>query len=88
MPYARMRTLLNESLPPGYHDESTISSRETIERLPRTFSQNAVLSPEVADLAEVGVGGTVMATPGAENNAPARGLASSEVEELKEFPAV
>jgi len=74
-----MRTLLNESLPPDYHNEPAFYSSEPKKRFRRIFSQNAVLSTNVADLAEVGVDGTVIATPGADTDpaidAPGRGMA-------------
>jgi hypothetical protein len=76
-----MRTLLNESLPPDYHSEAAFSPSEAIIRSRRIFSQNVVLSSKATDLAEVGVGGTVMTTPGADadsaNSALERGMAPS-----------
>jgi hypothetical protein len=68
-----MRTLLNESLPPICTDEPTFSLPE------RTFPQKAVLTSK-DDLVEVGLDGTVIATPGAEAEqalALERGMASS-----------
>ena len=94
MLHARMRTLLNESLPPHFNDEPALSPPQTIPRSPRIFSQNAVLSSSEPNLTEVGVDGAVIATPGARansaNNAPERGLADSqsEVEQFQGYPAL
>jgi hypothetical protein len=76
-----MRTLLNESLPPRAADEQILSPSESATPALRTFSQNAVLS-NLDNLVEVGLGGTVIATPSAraEQTQPAleRGMTLSE----------
>jgi hypothetical protein len=76
-----MRTLLNESLPPRAPDEQTLSPSESARSVQRTFSQNAVLG-NLDNLVEVGLGGTVIATPGAgaeqAQPAPERGMTISE----------
>ena len=76
-----MRTLLNESLPPRTADEPTASPSEPAAPALRTFSQNAVLAT-LDNLVEVGLGGTVIATPGAgaepANPALERGMTLSE----------
>ena len=73
-----MRTLLNEVLPPHCSCEPALSAREPEMPAQRTFLQNPVLT-RLDDLVEVGLGGTVMATPGAvaekANLAPGRGMA-------------
>ena len=83
IPDARMRTLLDESLPPQCIDEPMFSPAEPATPAERTFSQNAVLV-SLDDLAEVGLGVTVIATPsaGAEQAKPAleRGVAILETE--------
>jgi hypothetical protein len=90
--YARMRTLLNESLPPNFDGGPSFSRPQKIQRLPRTFSESAVLSN--SEPMEVGVDEAVIATPGADavqaNSASARGLTivETEVEQLKEAPAL
>jgi len=75
-----MRTLLNECLPPNSTGAPTFSSPEQIAQPRRTFSENAVLVADTANLQEVGLDGTVIATPGARanqaNSAPGRGVAS------------
>ena len=77
----RMRTLLDESIPPYSSEEQTFLSPEPETRARRIFSPNPVLTRS-DDLVEVGLGGTVKATPGAgaEQAKPAlaRGVASSE----------
>ena len=74
-----MRTLLNESLPPNSTAAPSFSLPEQIGQPPRTFSENAVLADNTADLQEVGLGGAVIARPGARANqaksAPGRGVA-------------
>jgi hypothetical protein len=79
MPDARMRTLLNECLPPHATQEPTFSSPEQTNPAQRIFSENAVLIDNTAALLEVGLDGTVIATPGAQANpadsAPGRGVA-------------
>jgi len=57
-----MRTLLDEALPPYCSNEETFSAPES--KTPRTFSEDAVLA-HLDNLVEVGLGGIVMATPGA-----------------------
>ena len=83
MPDARMRTLLNECLPPNLTADPTISLPEQIGQSPRTFSENAVLAAKTADLLGVGLDGTVIATPGARadqaNSAPGRGVAPASI---------
>jgi hypothetical protein len=81
MPDKRMRTLLDELLPPQCREEQMFSSPKQEKPALRTFSQNAVLDT-LDDLREVGLGETVMVAPsaGAEQRRPAlgRGLAISE----------
>ena len=69
MPHARMRTLLNQVLPPPCANEPAFSRVESAQR---TFPEPPVLT-ELGDLAEVGLDGAVMATPsaGAEPAKPA-----------------
>ncbi len=92
--YARMRTLLNEALPPHLNDDPAFSRPQKIRSLRRIFSKNAVLSPNEPDLTEVGVDGTVAARPGASADsapsAPGRGMATfpAEAEQLNESPAL
>jgi hypothetical protein len=89
-----MRTLLNESLPPHFNNEPAYSPPETIRPSLRTFSENTVLSTNEASLMEVGVDGTVIATPDAgadlANTVPERGLTTSGADggQLKESPAL
>jgi hypothetical protein len=89
-----MRTLLNESLPPHFNDETPFSQPQKIQPSRRIFSENAVLSPSEPNLMEVGVDGTVMATPGAgadsAPSAPGRGVATlrADAGQLKESPAL
>ena len=64
-----MRTLLTDSFPPQCMDEQTVShgadaAVEPTGKMARTFPQSAVLI-SVDDLVEVGVDGTVIATPSA-----------------------
>jgi hypothetical protein len=85
-----MRTLLNESLPPHCSSEQTFSSPESVAPKPRTFLQNAVLDSRV-DLVEVGLDGTVIATPSAmdaEQAYPAleRGRATSAMPDSNTCP--
>jgi hypothetical protein len=87
-----MRTLLNESLPPRAVDEQTLSF-EPPTSARRTFSQDAVLG-NLDNLVEVGLGGTVIATPGAgADQAPALecGMTLSEtppeIESVRPIPA-
>ena len=80
-----MRTLLDESFPPTCIEDQTFSSPEPREQVARIFSQSAVLA-KVDNLVEVGVGGTVIATPGAShadlaNDAPGRGMAFSSADD-------
>lgn len=75
-----MRTLLNQSCPPEYTSLQNFSAAaETAPETARTFPLAAVLASK-DDLVEVGVDGTVIATPGARanqaNSAPGRGVAS------------
>jgi hypothetical protein len=92
--YARMRTLLNESLPPHFNEETPFSQPQKIQATRRIFSENAVLSTSEPNLVEVGVDGAATATAGAGAdsalNAPARGLAAlrPDTEQLKESPAL
>jgi hypothetical protein len=76
-----MRTLLNESLPPHAPDEPALSPSESATPALRTFPQNAVLG-NLDNLVEVGLGGAVIATPGARaeqaKRAPERGMTISE----------
>jgi len=94
MLYARMRTLLNESLPPQFNDEPAFSPPQKNRRLQRTFSENAVFSTNEPNLVEVGVDGTVPATSGASadsaRSAPERGLTAlrAERQQLKESPVL
>ena len=67
-----MRTLLDESYPPTCMEEQPFSTPEPREPAPRIFSQSAVLA-NLDNLVEVGVGGTVMATPSASHADPADG---------------
>jgi hypothetical protein len=69
-----MRTLLNESLPPHFNEETPFSQPQKIQATRRIFSENSVLSTSEPNLVEVGVDGTVIATPGAD--APGRGVAT------------
>lgn len=92
MPVARMRTLLNECLPPNATQESALSLPEQMSLAQRIFSENAVLTDNTAAL-EVGLGGTVIATPGAQanpaNSAPGRGVASvPRSDESEQSPVV
>lgn len=79
MPDVRMRTLLDESLPPQCRDEQVFLPPKREISAPRIFSQKPVLR-SLDDLVEVGVGGAVMAAPGADAEeaepAPARGMAN------------
>lgn len=75
-----MRTLLNQSCPPEYTSLQNFSAAaETAPETARTFPLAAVLASK-DDLVEVGVDGTVIATPGASaemtGGAPERGVAS------------
>src|SRR6185312_8071782 len=93
MQYARMRTLLNESLPPTFDGDHSFSLAQKIPRLRRIFSENSVLATNEPILMEVGVDGTVTATPDAHapaaNSASERGLATlGDAGQLKESPAV
>jgi hypothetical protein len=76
-----MRTLLNESLPPHAAGEPAFSGAESVTPALRTFSQNPVLD-NLDNLVEVGLGGAVIATPGAgagqAHPAPERGRTLSE----------
>jgi hypothetical protein len=89
-----MRTLLNEALPPHFDDAPAFSRPQKIQPSQRTFSENVVLFTNEPNLVEVGVDGTVIATPGAGAdpaiNAPGRGLTTlrAGVEQLKESPAL
>ena len=91
MPDARMRTLLNECLPPCCADEQVLSQPEPAIPPPRTFSQPAVLD-NLDDLTEVGLGETVKATPsaGAEPAKPAleRGISIPQTAEAPSAPGV
>jgi hypothetical protein len=58
-----MRTLLDESLPPNCMDEQNFSPPQPETQEARTFPQTAVLAT-LDDLVEVGVGRTVIVTPG------------------------
>jgi hypothetical protein len=85
-----MRTLLDASIPPTCMEEPTFSPPESGAQTARIFSQSAVLA-KMNNLVEVGVGGTVIATPGASqadlaNDAPERGVvfSSADVEQPKE----
>jgi hypothetical protein len=73
-----MRTLLNEILPPQCTDQPVFSQTEPATPGQRIFSQNPVLA-NLDNLAEVGLGKVVKATPsaGAEEAGPAleRGVA-------------
>ena len=77
---ARMRTLLNESLPPHCNDETPFSQPQKIPSSRRIFSENAVFSTNEPNLVEVGVDGAVTVTPGASADsapsAPGSGLAA------------
>ena len=87
-----MRTLLNESLPPHFNDETPFSHPQKISSLRRIFSENAVLFTN--EPKEVGVDGAVIASPGASadsaRSAPGGGLAGSRagVEQLDKSPAL
>jgi hypothetical protein len=64
-----MRTLLTDLFPPQYRNQQTVpggaeGSAKPAARKARIFPQTAVLL-SVDDLVEVGVDGTVIATPGA-----------------------
>ena len=60
-----MRTLLNEPCPPESTGQSSFSpAAETAPETARTFPLAAVLASK-DDLVEVGVDGTIVATPGA-----------------------
>jgi hypothetical protein len=85
-----MRTLLDASFPPTCMEEATFSPPERQEQAPRIFSQSVVLA-KVDNLVEVGVGGTVIATPSASHADPAddaldRGgaFSSADIEQPKE----
>ena len=87
-----MRTLLNECLPPNLTADPTISLPEQIGQSPRTFSKDAVLTANTAHLLEVGLDGTVIATPGARadqaNSALGRGVAPTAVNHPSARPRV
>jgi hypothetical protein len=90
MPVARMRTLLNECLPPT--TQEPFSLPEQISSVQRIFSENAVLTENTAAL-EVGLDGIVIATPDAQANpahsAPERGVAPlSPTEDSDRSPVV
>jgi hypothetical protein len=79
-----MRTLLDASFPPTCMEDQTFSSPEPRQQAARIFSQSVVLA-KVDNLVEVGVGGTVIATPGASHADPAndaleRGVAFSSTD--------
>ena len=90
--YARMRTLLNEALPPHLNDEPVFSEPQKFEPVPRIFSKSAVLSN--SEPMEVGMDGAVIATPGAcanlANNASERGVAAfrAGAQQLKKSPTL
>jgi len=94
MLYARMRTLLNECLPPNLESASEFSTSKKIRHSQRTFSGSAVLATTEANFAEVGAGETVIATSGAiagpASSAPECGLATSGkgIEPVRKSPTL
>jgi len=89
-----MRTLLNESLPPTFDGDHSFSLAQKIQRLRRIFSENSVFTTNKPILTEVGVDGTVIATPDAHaqaaNSASGRGLAvwDADAGQLKKSPVL
>jgi hypothetical protein len=90
---ARMRTLLNESLPPHLDSALEFSLPLAIQS-PRNFSPGAVSITSEPDLTEVGADGTVIATSGASagpaSSASEGGLTTSGVgaKPFKQSPAL
>jgi hypothetical protein len=85
-----MRTLLNECLPPTTAGASAASPSQEFGQPQRIFSENAVLDVDTADSQEVGLGGTMIATPGASANqaasVPGRGAAPAAVNSPGSWP--
>ena len=97
MLHARMRTLLNESLPPGFDADREFSFPGKFRQLQRNFSENAGLVTTEANFTEVGadgLDGLVIATSGAiagpASSAPECGLTTSAtgIEPFNESPTV
>jgi hypothetical protein len=89
---ARMRTLLNEALPPHLNDEPALSRPQKFKPLPRIFSKSVVLSN--SEPMEVGMDGAIIATPGAcanlAKNASGRGNAAlrADAQQLRKSPTL